>query len=76
MRASLILIPVLFAVFMLQSLGRTIYVHEFEFKPAQAEWNEAHARNDSQGMRQAFQKESRAHNRTIDPFWFIEGVGK
>ena len=59
-------------VFVLQSGARTFYVHYWEFKPAVAEWKEAHARNDQAAMNAAFAKEQIAHDRTFDPFWFIK----
>jgi hypothetical protein len=60
------------ATFVLQSLGRTIYVNHFEFEPAVIEWNAAHAVGDHDAMVTALDKEMLAHCRTIDPFWFIE----
>ena len=61
----------IFAVFMLQSLGRTIYIDRYEFRPAALEWKAAKERGDQDGMKAAFEKERRANQRTIDPFWFL-----
>ena len=58
-------------LFMLQSLGRTLYVDHYEFWPAATEWHEAHSRGDQAGMKRAREKEWRAHERTFDPFWFV-----
>jgi hypothetical protein len=57
-------------LFMGQSLGRTLYIDWFEFKPAATEWHQAHDRGDRDGMQQAYHKEEIAYCRAIDPFWF------
>lgn len=58
------------ALFMGQFLARTVYIHYNEFMPAVNEWHEAHDRGDAQGMREAYAKELKAHERSTDPLWF------
>lgn len=69
MRVPLILVTIMF-VFMVQSLGRTIYVNYYEFLPAKAEWHAAYDRGDRKGMNAAFKKEVIANCRSFDPLWF------
>lgn len=65
------LIPIaLFALFMGQSLGRTLYVDHYEFGPAAAEWRAAKDRGDQDAMSAALHKELIAHCRTFDSLWF------
>jgi hypothetical protein len=61
-----------FCLFMLQSLGRSIYIDRYEFEPARLEWEAAHARNDRDGMWAAYHKEEKAHDRSFDPLWFVD----
>ena len=62
----------LFCVFMLQSLGRTLWVNHYEFEAARAEWSTAHERGDIAAEWTAYHKEEVAHCRTLDPFWFYQ----
>ncbi len=70
MRFVFVTIYFIFLMFFAQSIWHTMYIHGFEFKPAQVDWESAHAIGDRAGMAAAFEKEKVAHCRTIDPFWF------
>lgn len=69
MRTLVILVGA-FTLFVVQSTARTVHIHFTEFRPAQREWEAAHARGDRTGMEAAFDKELAAARRTIDPLWF------